>query len=1084
MEVSSDEENNCVFDTLVKGLKDNVHENKESYWYQFVYGGRGKCYARAVTVNELIGLTQAHSLEVLVASDLILQRANRPPAISKPGVEKLAAAIWGEESNSKVIFNQGRGRNTFILIGTLKEGNVPSLQRQLKHELPPPNHPIALIQQSLQSFPSVSQLFAAASNSSEDSDMAEDSKENSLTTSILVDPDHLVDCCNSTANKKQEKREYNIGTRLTLCNGELKKIDNNMSFIHKNKRAKSEEAIQIKKDIAAAVKRKEHRTADLGSVFSLGICAANFPQVSDAAAEQFLFQGVQRACTALKMFNLYDAAEDLRVSYDAMLQMKPSSTTIRNHVLRTAAHKVVLLGDRMIKAKRVYIAVDHGAGVLAKIAYFWDVEWVRIVSVNLDFDTSGDSAKEGAEGTHHSMKKYAFSADEAHQDEILRGIIHGGASDSGGGFTCAAMKRELVLVGLANPETFIFCACTAHNEQTNLRNGLEKAYGIGGLDERNVLQKVHAYSDWQDSFRRKNGIGGLKSLLTKACKHVTGSTPKDVLKELLKLMQEPITTRWKTLGAAFIYVRKFHGIIKTAVSASNASNLKNSQIGKTGANFVSLANEKALEVDVSFLSAFHTEFFDLHFEFNHATDPLVNRSAFLAPHHLVRYYLKEKGLAAIKAELESGSVNDVPSNSVFHEFWDNLGKMENATQQEQCLRKAKLFIEKYTESLHKHNKQFCEGGLLFLACFGEQQTAQIVAKFLTHGEIDDATMRQYADQIYTSPIHHLNVPLEDFAKFVTATIDDETRDACIKSKNFLDWIDLIEIIATGYNFRGATGSVADRLRAKFLAYFGPIPTTTEDVERVVKRARLCQTTGKEEKNVTVYGIAGDGVSDECTRNYVDSSYHQKQKEKRNERIRRAVRTGGIKDYKPDLERGPGMCINHTNHALSLARDVEALKEIIGEEEYEDRLKGAMNSLKNTHVQGSTIRCDAVMNIVEGNLGKTYTGSHRENLQGVDCTSAMRNEVVLNKCTIKGPSGEDNKGAMWDEALARNLVKAEDQQEYNRKGGNPSFTKVKKMIEAFEIDRWKNANPSKEPDTKVGKSIRLLSTGDRKLVAKA
>ncbi|CAJ1945680.1 unnamed protein product [Cylindrotheca closterium] len=97
---------------------------------------------------------------------------------------------------------------------------------------------------------------------------------------------------------------------------------------------------------------------------------------------------------------------------------------------------------------------------------------------------------------------------------------------------------------------------------------------------------------------------------------------------------------------------------------------------------------------------------------------------------------------------------------------------------------------------------------------------------------------------------------------------------------------------------------------------------------------------------------------------------------------------------------------------------------------------------------------------------------------------MHNKVVLNKCTIKGPSGEDNKGAMWDKDLARNLVKVEDQQEYDRKGGNPSFTKVKKMIETFEIDQWKNANPSKETDAKVGKSIRLLSTGDRKLVAKA
>ena len=90
---------------------------------------------------------------------------------------------------------------------------------------------------------------------------------------------------------------------------------------------------------------------------------------------------------------------------------------------------------------------------------------------------------------------------------------------------------------------------------------MEKAYGVGGLDERIVLQKVHAYSDWQDAFRHKNGVGGLKYVLTKACEYVTGRATKDVTKELLKLLQEPI--------AAVLYVRKLHDIIKTAVSASN-----------------------------------------------------------------------------------------------------------------------------------------------------------------------------------------------------------------------------------------------------------------------------------------------------------------------------------------------------------------------------------------------------------------------------------------------------------------------------------------------------------------------------------
>jgi hypothetical protein len=72
----------------------------------------------------------------------------------------------------------------------------------------------------------------------------------------------------------------------------------------------------------------------------------------------------------------------------------------------------------------------------------------------------------------------------------------------------------------------------------------------------------------------------------------------------------------------------------------------------------------------------------------------------------------------------------------------------------------------------------------------------------------------------------------------------------------------------------------------------------------------------------------------------------------------------MNEYKPDLERGPGMSINHTNHALDILDDVDKLKERIGEKEYADRLKGALDSLKNIEKQGSTIRCDTVMNEIE------------------------------------------------------------------------------------------------------------------------
>ena len=64
MEVSSDEANTLsVFDAVVTVVRDNVHEHREAYWYQFLYGERAKCYKGPVTVNELLASTQEQSRE-------------------------------------------------------------------------------------------------------------------------------------------------------------------------------------------------------------------------------------------------------------------------------------------------------------------------------------------------------------------------------------------------------------------------------------------------------------------------------------------------------------------------------------------------------------------------------------------------------------------------------------------------------------------------------------------------------------------------------------------------------------------------------------------------------------------------------------------------------------------------------------------------------------------------------------------------------------------------------------------------------------------------------------------------------------
>lgn len=1094
--VSDDDTNNSLssFEAICK-LINCAHEHaREPHWYQLVYDDKSKCYEEVGTVHSLLGLDEKQTMEILKSAKLLFQNRKKQMAVNNEVFLNLAKQLlWSEliKAEDLVTFRHGTGRNTFIYIGRPSDGKVDSLRDQLSLKLPPPELDLAQVQDWFQLVPCIRRIVSADNieNATADLSNSDHQTENCLNDfrqlTITVDEDHLGDGYkrgrsyfdDPVTDGKSKKRRMLF--RQTLCNGQMVTCPNGYKIVHKTRKQNSDEALEAKRRMNDKLKKKEHRLP-LAVKLCLGTCAANFPQVSDAAAEQFLYQGILIGMTVLEMANLEDGSG---IDIDTMMSIKPSTTTVHNHVVTTAAHKVVLLGNRMANASRIYLAADHGAGILAKIAYFWDKKSKAIVAVNLDFDTSGDSAKEGAVATKHSFKKYVYGSTEEEQNVKMQGLINGGASDSGGGFTKDAMKNSLVEVGIACQKTWIFCACTAHNDQTNLRHGMEKVYGIGGLEERTIQQLIHAYSDWQDAIRDKCGNDGLKKLLEKAYEHTRGSSaPATVLKELLKMMQEPIVTRWKTIGMALIYVAKFFDVLFAAVRASNASNNKNTQIGKTGANFVSLSKERALACDCAFLAGFDKIFFNPNFEFNHATDPNIGRSAFLVPHHLARYCIKDKGLRDILNELESGSVDKAPANPRFPLFWEKLQDVLDLTEKQDCLGKAKLFIKSYIESLDKHNEQFCNDQLLFLACFGETPVAQIVAKFLIDGDLT-ATIQDNQTSHY-STLQRQSIRLDEFAKFVSAKCTAEARLECVKSKNFQDFKHIVELIAGGHDFWGATGDQAEQYRERYLEHFGAIPSTTEDVERVVKRARLCQKTGKEERSVTIYGIAGDAVSRACTESLVTSNYHNDQKKQREDYNEKAAAEGRKqKDkYQPDLERGPGMTLNLCNHAMKLLQDGRELAAEIGVEEFESRVKAAKDALRSIEKQGSKIRSDAAIQKAVENLGKDYVPSAREIITGVDVTPAMRNQVVLNKCTMT--ICPHNKAAMFDEALCRGLVQEGDWQDYDSKTGHLTFVKVRKRIAEYEVAEWirtHNGNPN--PPGNVGKAITLLST-KHKLVAKA
>ena len=255
------------------------------------------------------------------------------------------------------------------------------------------------------------------------------------------------------------------------------------------------------KHIRKIAKKQQHEVEETNAII-LGAQAASYPQVSDVSMEQSIAIGGAVLSSELGLSNFISSKGELGI--DSITAILPKRTTICNYVRRVACHKIIINGMKMLQSKAVYIATDHGGGVLVKMAFFYDEQEKKVTKINLDFDKSGHTAAEDGTAIKHSISKYLVQAGASIK-------FKGGSSDSGGGFTGDAMKQCLLDEELIDGKDYIHVPCTEHNDQTDLRRATEDAYNTGGLDHRNLMQFLHAFVYAQQQFQSHWEI---KKLLT------------------------------------------------------------------------------------------------------------------------------------------------------------------------------------------------------------------------------------------------------------------------------------------------------------------------------------------------------------------------------------------------------------------------------------------------------------------------------------------------------------------------------------------------------------------------------------------
>jgi hypothetical protein len=1027
-----------VLETLFK-----IHAGCYRYFYQVCLQPGQEMYPGIGTFSTLFDLNEIETFEVLKNSGLVVVDQNSKPFFKGKQWDVIKQTIPGFNWEK----NKGRKKAFMFCIGS-KGDTPPCINDQIKRRQVQFKYSSTCLQRQ-EDFKGNWKAFMDGQTRSPPSDEDAQLFQLSAHSSEHMDGTLNFDGVGEDVVVRLTKRQRKH--RETMIGSQSHHMPMGWKACHCLRLEHLHETENVVKDIATAASKSQCHPCEQQRII-IGTFGARWPKVADTAIEQLLSAGGIQLASQTSLFQIDNTKSILKFD-DITEALEPSRTSISNAVISTAAHTVIVNAERLAQSKKVYLGCDKGGGVLIKMAFFWDVELDKIVELNLDFDKSGDKAKDGGLAIEHSMQKYTFG------DRQWK--ISGGSSDSGGGFTGAAMKKALVDLHLVDEKGYIHINCTHHNDQTNLRVSIETVFGSGGKEKRNVCQLVHAFSDMQKLFDKNE----IHPIMECAWSFIMGDDA-DIPSDFLTLMQEPILTRWGTVGEACRYVEKFRDVLISLAHGLCGSTSKSSNLALCAGNFKSLANENEIRIDLAFLSDFDKIYFRHEMEFNHSMDPNIGRPGFVAHHHLVRYFLKRQALEIISQELNNGSVDQSPAGAKLRSFWTRLLERGNqVSTKTSSLQKARRFLQVYLLSLEKHNAQFVSPDLLFLATFGEFETGTMVAKMLQCAtetiELQlDTPLGELAT--FKSAIHQQDITLVKFAVFLK-DICWKNADEAIKQSNFVDLVQP-SVFRIGGGANVWDGTAATKVdREIYLTNFGALPSTAEMVERAVKSAKMCQKTGKGERNVTAYGIAGDGLKEACMEQLVASTYPTRMDESRKDQQKKAEEDGRDarckKEYTEDLRRGPSCIRNTLNHALYLQKKVWGIRKNIGLPEYTVRFKRTIDMLTSLDKQGSAVRYSKSLAAFQLAVGKTHAPGPRESETGVTYTADNKGEIPFFK--LKATS--HNILALRWEAFLRELG---TMQELGALGYRP----LCKLIQNQIREEWLDDNRGKELPEKLGKSF--------------
>jgi hypothetical protein len=185
-------------------------------------------------------------------------------------------------------------------------------------------------------------------------------------------------------------------------------------------------------------------------------------------------------------------------------------------------------------------------------------------------------------------------------------------------------------------------------------------------------------------------------------------------KDLVKAMQEPLVTRWWTIGSLAILTTKHLDFF--LLLAKGVCNITKTDVREniTASNLLSLASSKWIVADVYFIDNIAKDWLNPHMKWYQGTDANIGSPGFLFFHRSVRYFLMVNDVDRIR--------QDWKTNEVFKKFSKQVATMTNPKLKLLKEGMVEAFLKKMRLQIIKYNKRYVLTRSIVRSIFAEWQT--------------------------------------------------------------------------------------------------------------------------------------------------------------------------------------------------------------------------------------------------------------------------------------------------------------------------------------------------------------------------